>query len=183
MKVRALLNSFKLLFVIISILTLSACQAWLYHDKEVTKASQAGKFTVNVPAGWVQNTLVKDGIFLTKDGPDIQYIHASYENKDKAFKDSGFNWREGLLPTELAEGVVSKIKKEPNQETAEVISINPVKLSGRDAFDLTMKTYNAEGVEYKRRVIGFATSGGVYLVTYKHLLVTFSKSQLPNSKA
>ena len=147
-------------------LFLTACGGWKYHTKE-SNYSHKSNFSVEVPAGWVQSLAIRNGLLITKDGPNLQTIYVIYESNNSVFKDIDFEWRENLLPTELAEGIIAKAKKEAADSVLEVVSIEPVTLGGNDAALINIKLFNAEGIEYIRSIITYATKKGVYSASFQ----------------
>lgn len=87
---------------------------------------------------------------------------------EEAFNDIKAQSKADMLPTELAELYIAELKKEDSDglPSLKIISNEPARIAGHDAFHLHLSYQISNGLEYQMLAVGFVTEKYFYLVSY-----------------
>lgn len=147
-------------------LLLAGCVTWT-RVEQLAMTGPGGDYSAEVPAGWMHADFLRDRIFLTRDGPAVQFIQILVVPHQKAFPMIEKSSAADMLPSELAELALAELKTESGLASLEVAENSPQQIAGRDGFRLHLRFRNGEGLRFERIVCGFAGREGFYTLTFQ----------------
>ena len=160
-------------------LMLCGCMTW-QPTKSQAIASGGGKYSIQLPAGWNVLT-IGNTQQVTRYGTGLQALIVTQVKNKGAFgtgKDKS-DASPDMDPRDLCTKVVAEMKKTPNHETLEIVSVAPAMIGGQAGFraELSSKrTFQADGIRYKHLLYGVVNKNGLYLLHYEApLLYYFDK--------
>jgi len=169
----------KFLAPILLTLLLTGCVGeWVMIDNSKV-LHKTDLYRVSLPVNWV-SMQVGDTLIVTQDGPNIQKIILRVSKHEDAFDDIKAKSKADMLPTELAELYIAELKKEDSDglPSLTIISNEPARISGHDAFSLHASYQISNGLEYQLLAIGFVTEKHIYIISYTApTLVFFERSR------
>lgn len=136
-------------------------------------------FTIEAPAGWMHAAFVKDAVFLTRDGPAIQFIRVMQTPHARAFPAVKKASEPDMLPSELAELAVAELKADPSRLGLEVVESVPLQVAGHPGFRLHLRFRDEQGLRYEMAVCGFAGKEGLFTLLYHAPTLHYFRSDLP----
>jgi hypothetical protein len=148
-------------------LLLAGCPGeWIKVD-DSRQLHKAERYTLSLPLDWV--TLADgDVLTVTRDGPNIQRIRVQASMHEDAFDSIERKSEKGMLPSELADLFIAELKKEDSDglPSLRVLSNEPAKVSGLDAFRLHISYRLENGLEYELLAVGLVTDKHFYVISY-----------------
>ena len=141
--------------------------AWTYlENKQVVTHQDA--FKVSVPGGWVQYTFGNSqGVFVTKDGPQLQWVSAKRFTHQVAATNTDFELNKDILPSDLARFYEAKFKVENSTFSIENAQDTLKHIDGADGFEMYLDYKNERGLRYRSVVVGFVDDKYFYEITYQ----------------
>lgn len=135
---------------------------------EATYISEPLNFSVGIPHGWMRHNTEKP-LFLTRDGPLLQYIIIERLHIDAPLKNTQKKLREDMSPEEAAEVMIDNIASNPGVSNFEVIENSAIKISEFPGFRF-VATYTYKDSMGQRRqkkaVYGFIAGEWLYYMEY-----------------
>lgn len=136
-------------------------------------------FTIEAPVGWMHAANLKGKLFLTRDGPDIQFIRVFKTSHDEAFPAMKRASAPDMLPSELAELAVAELKANTTGVVMEVTENAPLEIAGHRGFRLHLRFRTEEGLRYEVLFCGFAGKEGYYGLLYQAPTLHYFQRDLP----
>ncbi len=124
---------------------LAACAPWARVDPATRLETRADDYSITLPLGWVRQTAGANDIFLTRDGPALNYIAVARQPHTRKLPHTRRETRADLLPHELAELVVAEWKSAEATANMEIVATSPLLLDGRPAVRVQGRYKNARG--------------------------------------
>ena len=155
-----------LLLMLLTLLLAGCVGEWVkVDDSKILHKTEL--YRVTLPVDWV-SMQVGDTLIVTRDGPNIQKINLRASKHENAFDDIKAKSKADMLPTELAELYIAELKKEDSNglPSLTIISNEPARVSGHDAFSLHASYQIFNGLEYQLLAVGFVTEKYVYILSY-----------------
>ena len=169
----------KSLFTLVLVLWLSGCAVWTYHPQSEALADPSGRFSIQVPAGWVRNNLASDQILITRDGPHTQQIALARHDFDKAFPKLKKTVDAKTLPTELAELTIAEMKNHDFMANLRVIDNQPARIGPLVGFRLHVRFKTQAGLTVDRLTYGAVGDKGVFMLSYTAPRLHYFERDLP----
>lgn len=113
--------------------SLTACAPWSRVDPSTRLETRSDDYSIELPVGWVKQTAGANDIFITRDGPALNYIAVTRQSHTRKLPYTKRETRADLLPHELAELVVAEWKGAEATANMEIISNAPLLLDSRPA--------------------------------------------------
>ena len=140
-----------------------ACAPWTKVGGLYEPASH--NFSVNIPQGWMKlNT--ERYLFITRDGPFLQYMLIQERPIDKAFQNTKKRIKRGMLPQEAAEVIIDEIISDQLVLHFEVIENNPAIIDRYDGFRIVFTYKNRDGLRFQTIYCGFIVGEWFYSIRY-----------------
>jgi hypothetical protein len=155
--------------VMLMVVLISACAVAPYtRVDEKNQQYTNGHFSIALPVGWVLFE-EEDGVWLSKDGPDLQRIAVQFRKHKDAFKEIKKSSSLDLLPSELAEMTIAELKasNEHGLPSLKIMSNEPVQIAGRQGYALPVGVNPDEGLRIQILVDGFVNEKGLYTLFYR----------------
>lgn len=132
--------------------------------------SEPLNFSVELPHGWMEQNTTKNHLFLTRDGPLLQYIIIERLHiDDTSLKNTQKKLREEMSPEEAAEVMIDNIASNHGVSNFEVIENSAIKISEFPGFRF-VATYTYKDSMGQRRqkkaVYGFIAGEWLYYMEY-----------------
>ena len=140
---------------------------WVF-DPGVYVASR-NKFTVKMPAGWLQMDLSEGGnlhVLASRDGPLLQVINCQRLSVPEFAGTEGSLDLQSMLPEELADLLVARISRMLQLQNLEVIENRPAVLGGAPAFRLLIDYRGIGNIRYRSLIYGALSKQSVFIMSY-----------------
>ncbi len=163
-------SSRQLIIISLSCLILAACNHFKAKDTNEKKSQVTGpkkKFTVKLPTDWIRKISDRKSVTASKDGSEYQLIRVSYLSHKKSFKTIKEKSNADMLPSELAELMIAKIRKSKLTRYARIIENKPASIGGKKGFRLKLSFKSPRGEKYLREVYGVTAKKGNYFIIYQ----------------
>lgn len=161
-------------------LLLSGCVTATWTRVEQSQMTGPDRaFTIEAPAGWVHAAYLKNQVFLTRDGPAVQFIRVMRTPHAEAFAVVNKDSAPDMLPSELAELVVAELKAGTSRIGLEVVESVPRQVAGHPGFRLHLRFRDERGLRYEIAVCGFAADEGFFTVLYHAPTLHYFRRDLP----
>ncbi|MEW6591040.1 MAG: hypothetical protein AB1418_08380 [Pseudomonadota bacterium] len=148
-----MLPAARALVLALLVASLGACAPWTRVDPATRHEARANDYTVELPLGWVRQTAGVNDIFLTRDGPALNYIAVSRQPHTRKLTYTKRETRPDLLPHELAELIVAEWKSAEATANLELIASTPLMLDGRPAVRVHARYKNERGLPIERLIV------------------------------
>ncbi|MFN3751149.1 MAG: hypothetical protein ACK4SR_07225 [Thiobacillus sp.] len=162
---------------------LTACAPWTRVDPATRLESRAGDYSIALPLGWVRQTAGANDIFLTRDGPALNYIAVARQPHSRKLPYTRRETRADLLPHELAELVVAEWKSAEATANLEIVATRPLLLDGRPAVRVQGRYKNARGLPIERVVVALVDARGRLTLFYEAPAIVYFQRGLPDFEA
>lgn len=155
-----------LLLLLVPVLLTGCPGQWIKID-DSAQLHKTDRYTVNLPVNWV-SLYSGDTLTVTRDGPGIQKITVQASAHKDAFSSIETASNSNMLPTELADLFIAELKKEDADglPSLRILSNEPDRISGRDAFHIHASYRTANGLDYELLAVGFVTEKHFYVISY-----------------
>lgn len=125
------------------------------------------RYTLAAPAGWVHAAFIQQGVCISKDGPDLNWIEVRHAGKKSAFKAIGVEITDTQLVTEVAEYCLAHFKETHTAGTVRMIDLAPARISGRDGFRMHLSTTDGRGLIDDYLIYGVTDNDFFYRLLYR----------------
>lgn len=145
--------------LILSIVLLSGCAGSQWVRVSADKNLHKGDgYQLRLPDGWIK-LQSGDTLLVTRDGPGLQRILVRMAKHEDAFRHLKKPSAVKQLPSELADLFLANMRKEDADEipSLEVLSNEPARVAGHDAFRLHVSYRTGRGLRYQAVIYGFVT--------------------------
>lgn len=164
--------------------SLAACTPWTRVDPTTRSEQRHGDFALDLPVGWVRNNATRaDAIFITRDGPALNYILVVREPHGKKLGRIKRETRPDMLPHELAEMAIAEWKSHEATANLEVVSNTPTRLDGRPAVRVHIRYKNDRGLPIDRLLVALVDTRGRLTLLYEAPAIVYFQRGLPDFEA
>ncbi len=164
-------------------LTLSACAPWALVEPDGRSFSKPGDYALDMPAGWVKRTADVNDVFLTRDGPALDYIVVARQPHDRKLPRTKRETRADMLPFELAELALAEWRNNDATANLEVLSNAPTRLGGKPAIRLHVRYRNERGLPIERLMVALVDARGRLSLLYEAPAIVYFQRGLPAFEA
>ena len=162
------------------VLQLAACAQWerVGADNARYEASK-NDYVLTQPVGWVRHTAGADELFLTRDGPALNFIVASRQPHDRKLPGTKRETRADMLPIDLADLAIAEWKSSAETENLEVVANAPATVGGKPAVRLHIRWRNERGLPIDRLVYALVDARGRFSLIYQAPAIVYFERGLP----
>lgn len=155
---------------------MSACAPWSAIEPEARHLSIKNDYTLEAPLGWVKRNYDIYDVFLSRDGPLLNFIAAWREKHNAELKRTKRTTKPDLLPHEVAELVIAEQKAGDKHGGFAVLSNRPAKLGGKPAARVHTRWKTERGLPIERVTYALVDDKGRLALIYEAPgLVYFAK--------
>ena len=171
-------------FVAVCLLvSLAACAPWTRIDPTTRLETRSDDYSIELPVGWVKQTAGANDIFITRDGPALNYIAVARQPHTRKLPYTKRETRADLLPHELAELVVAEWKSAEATANMEIVSNAPLLLDGKPAVRVQGRYKNERGLPIERVVVTLVDPRGRLTLFYEAPSIVYFQRGLPDFEA
>lgn len=153
------------LWLLVIVLLIGGCISLPWVKTDGLYKAPAQNVSIELPDGWMRHNTNKH-LFLTRDGPRLQYILVERIRVDDKLKHTKKKFRKGMLPQELAEIVIAHCSSNEKVLNFKVKSNRPIKINGHSGFKLLFTYEDGDNLEYRSLYYGFMEGEWFYGVRY-----------------
>lgn len=164
-------------------LALSACAPWALVESDGRGFSKSRDYTLDMPAGWVKRTADVNDLFITRDGPALNYIVVARQPHDRKLPRTKRETRADMLPYELAELALAEWRSNDATANLEVLSNTPTLLGGKSAIRLHVRYRNERGLPIERLMVALVDAKGRLSLLYEAPGIVYFQRGLPAFEA
>lgn len=162
------------------LVSLAACAPWARIDPGGRLETRADDYSVELPVGWVKQTGGPNDLFITRDGPALNFIIVARQPHSRKLPQTKRETRADLLPHELAELVIAEWKGTEATANLEVVSSAPLLLDGRPAVRVHGRYKNERGLPIDRVIVVLADARGRLTLFYEAPAIVYFQRGLPD---
>lgn len=155
------------LILILSVSLLSGCFATWSRITLPEMKGPGNRYTVKAPTGWIHAAFIQQGICISKDGPNLNWIDVRHAGKKTAFKTIGVEIKDTQLVTEVAEYYLAHFKKTHPDGTVNLMALSPARISGRSGFRMRLETRDNRGLIDDYLIYGVTDDDYFYRLLYR----------------
>jgi hypothetical protein len=163
--------------------SLAACTPWTRVDPSTRIETRGDDYTLELPLGWVRGSSDSNGVFVTRDGPALNYIVVSRAPHDRKLPHTKRETRADMLPHELAELAIAEWKGSEATANLEVLSNTPVLLGGKPAVRVHIRYKNERGLPIERVMVALVDARGRLTIQYEAPAIVYFQRGLPDFEA
>lgn len=165
------------LFPLFLVLLLTSCAPWSAIDPDNLSISVKEDYSLDAPMGWVRRNYDIYDIFLSRDGPLLNFIAIQRDKHDVELKRTKRTTKADLLPHEVAELVIAEQKAGDTRSAFSVISNRPASIGGKPAVRVHTRWKTDRGLPIERLTYALVDGKGRLALIYEAPgLVYFPKS-------
>jgi hypothetical protein len=157
----------KYLYALLLTVALSACTPWTAVDPNSRLIKVKDDYSLEAPAGWVRRNYDVYDVFLSRDGPLLNFIAIDREKHDRELPRTKRKTSASLLPHEVAELVIAEQKAVDSRGSFTVLSNRPVTLGGKPAVRVHTRWKNERGLPLERLTYALVDARGRLAVLYE----------------
>ena len=165
------------------LISLAACAPWTRVDPGSRLETRSGDYSIELPLGWVKQTSGANDIFITRDGPALNYIAVARQPHTRKLPYTKRETRADLLPHELAELVVAEWKSAEATANVDIVSNTPLLLDGKPAVRVQGRYKNERGLPIERVVVTLVDPRGRLTLFYEAPSIVYFQRGLPDFDA
>ncbi|MFP5410005.1 MAG: hypothetical protein ACLGG6_03430 [Gammaproteobacteria bacterium] len=162
------------------LISLTACAPWTRIDPNTRLETRSDDYSIELPVGWVKQTAGANDIFITRDGPALNYIAVARQPHSRKLPYTKRETRADMLPHELAELVVAEWKSAEATANMEIVSNAPLLLDGRPAVRVQGRYKNERGLPIERIVVTLVDARGRLTLFYEAPAIVYFQRGLPD---
>lgn len=148
-------------------LLLSACANWSAIDTGSQDITVKEDYTLQAPTGWVKRNYGKYDVFLSRNGPLLNYIAVRRQAHDDELPRIKRKTSAQLLPSDLAELVIAEQKNNNNLSDFHVISNTPARLDGHPGIRVQTQWKTDRGLVIDRLTYALVDQKGRLFLIYE----------------
>jgi hypothetical protein len=168
-----------LALALILALSVAGCATWTRvepgHQTEARK-----DYVLDLPLGWVRGTASADDIFVTRDGPALNYIVVSRQPHERKLPRTQRQTRADMLPFELAELALAEWRNTEATANLDVLSNAPAMLGGKPAVRVHVRYRNERGLPIERVMVALVDARGRLSLLYEAPAIVYFQRGLPD---
>lgn len=149
-------------------LFLSACNSVWTPVRNADQVYLGDRYQVELPHKWLYTNTKNTGLTLSLDGPYLHAIHVEEALYLEAFRSLQRPLSKSVLPSELAELYLARLKKSPENGgvNIETLSNRPALLGGQDGFFLHLRLKSSDGLDVDVLVYGVLRGEHFFSLSY-----------------
>lgn len=163
--------------------TLAACTPWTRVDPGSRNESKRDDYTLELPLGWVKRTADSNDLFVTRDGPALNYIVVNRQPHDRKLPRTKRETRADMLPHEVAELAIAEWKSYEATANLQVLSNTAILLGGQPAARVHIRYKNDRGLPIERVMVGLVDAKGRLTLLYEAPAIVYFQRNLPDFDA
>lgn len=148
-------------------LALSACAPWSAIDPDSRSITIKDDYTLEAPLGWVKRNYDIYDVFLSRDGPLLNFIAVWRQKHDVELKRTKRTTKPDLLPHEVAELVIAEQKAGEKLGGFVVLSNRLVSLGGKPAVRVHTRWKTERGLPIERLTYALLDQKGRLALIYE----------------
>lgn len=157
----------RLLHPVLLTLLIAGCAPWSAVDPNNRQIRVKDDYTLEAPMGWVRRNYDVFDIFLSRDGPLLNFIAIDREKHDRELPRTKRKTSADLLPQEVAELVIAEQKAVDSRGSFTVLSNQPATLGGRPAVRVHTRWKNERGLPIERLTYALVDQKGRLAFIYE----------------
>lgn len=165
------------------LVSLSACTPWTRVDQASRVETKRSDYSLSLPLGWVKNTTTGNDLFITRDGPALNYILVNRQPHDTKLPRTKRETRADMLPHEMAELILAEWKGNEATANLEVLANTPAFLGGKPAARVHIRYKNERGLPIERILIGMVDAKGRLFLVYEAPAIVYFQRSLAEFEA
>ncbi|MEW5966203.1 MAG: hypothetical protein AB1720_04300 [Pseudomonadota bacterium] len=165
------------------LISLTACAPWTRVDSSSRLETRSDDYSIELPLGWVKQTAGANDIFITRDGPALNYIAVARQPHTRKLPHTKRETHADLLPHELAELVVAEWKSAEATANVEIVANAPLLLDGKPAVRVQGRYKNERGLPIERIVVTLVDPRGRLTLFYEAPSIVYFQRGLPDFDA
>ncbi len=173
----------RLVAVVLLALALAACTPWARVAPDTRAYDKRSDYTLDLPLGWVKRTADANDLFLTRDGPALNFILVARQPHDRKLPRTKRETRADMLPFELAELALAEWKSSEATANLEVLANTPATLGGQPAARLHIRYKNERGLPIERLLIARIDAKGRLSFLYEAPAIVYFQRGLADFEA
>lgn len=154
-------------FSALLLLVLTACTPWSAIDPNNRIVAIKDDFSMMAPPGWVRKNYAVYDIFLSRDGPLLNFIAIDREKHDRELALTKRKTGPDLLPQEVAELVIAEQKASEARGAFAVLSNRPASIGGRPAVRVHTRWKTERGLPIERLTYAMVDQKGRLAFIYE----------------
>jgi hypothetical protein len=140
----------KLIRALFLTLLIAGCAPWSAVDPNSRLIKVKDDYSLEAPLGWVRRNYDVYDVFLSRDGPLLNFIAIDREKHDRELPRTKRKTSADLLPQEVAELVIAEQKAVDSRGSFTVLSNQPATLGGRTGVRVHTRWKNERGLPIER---------------------------------
>jgi hypothetical protein len=148
-------------------LALSACAPWSAIEQDSRSIAIKNDYTLEAPLGWVKRNYDIYDVFLSRDGPLLNFIAVRREEHDVELKRTKRTTKPDMLPHEVAELVIAEQKAGDKHGGFAVLSNRPATLGGKPAVRVHTRWKTERGLPIERLTYALSDQKGRLALIYE----------------
>ena len=165
------------------LISLAACTPWTRVDPGSRNESRHNDYTLDLPLGWVKRTADTNDLFVTRDGPALNYIVVNRQPHDRKLPRTKRETRADMLPHEVAELAIAEWKSSESTANLQVLSNVPVMLGGKPAVRVHIRFKNDRGLPIERVMVALVDAKGRLSIQYEAPAIVYFQRGLADFDA
>ncbi len=165
------------------LVSLAACTPWTRVDSGSRNESRHNDYTLDLPLGWVKRTADTNDLFVTRDGPALNYIVVNRQPHDRKLPRTKRETRADMLPHEVAELAIAEWKSSESTANLQVLSNVPVMLDGKPAVRVHIRFKNDRGLPIERVMVALVDTKGRLSIQYEAPAIVYFQRGLADFDA
>jgi hypothetical protein len=163
--------------------SLAACAPWTHVDPGSRNESRHNDYTLDLPLGWVKRTADTNDLFVTRDGPALNYIVVNRQPHDRKLPRTKRETRADMLPHEVAELAIAEWKSSEATANLQVLSNVPMMLGGKPAVRVHIRYKNDRGLPIERVMVALVDTKGRLSIQYEAPAIVYFQRGLADFDA
>lgn len=168
----------------VCLLMLGGCASFGPHGWEAAGSAPysvpSQGYVVTLPQGWIEES--NNGysaMILSRHGLDLESIHITRGDNDKAFPSLKKSASPDEAPGDLADDLIAEIKSESGDVGFQIVKNEPAMVGGKSAIHLLIEYRTPDGVRYRQDEYAICTADGFYQLRYQAPVLHYYDSSQP----
>ncbi len=173
----------RVLVVVFLVAGLAACAPWQRIDPADRSAAKRDDYTLTLPAGWVRRTADSNDVFVTRDGPALNYIVVNRQPHDRKLPRTQRTTTPDMLPHELGELALAEWRRNEATADLQVLANAPALLDGKPAVRVHVRYKNERGLPIERLMVARVDARGRLSLLYEAPAIVYFQRGLADFEA
>ncbi len=145
----------------------AGCAPWSAVDPNSRQIKVKEDYSLEAPLGWVRRNYDVYDVFLSRDGPLLNFIAIDREKHDRELPRTKRKTSADLLPQEVAELVIAEQKAVDSRASFTVLSNQPAMLGGTPAVRVHTRWKTERGLPIERLTYAMVDQKGRLALIYE----------------